>query len=125
MSHVLHRAISADGVHWVPDDTAVLPLGAGESGHSRPCVVKDGETWRMWFACKTEVGYRIGYAESEDGAVWRRQDESGGLMPAGDGWDGDEVCYPCVFEDGGRRYLLYCGNGYGRTGFGLAVWETV
>jgi hypothetical protein len=31
------------------------------------------------------------------------------------------VAYPCVFDAVGRRYLLYNGNGYGRTGIGLAV----
>jgi hypothetical protein len=29
--------------------------------------------------------------------------------------------YPAVFDAGGRRYMLYNGNGYGRSGMGLAV----
>jgi hypothetical protein len=33
------------------------------------------------------------------------------------------VCYPCVFEHRGSKYMLYNGNGYGRTGFGIAVLE--
>ncbi len=33
------------------------------------------------------------------------------------------VAYPHVFEHRGARWMLYCGNGFGRTGFGLAVWE--
>jgi hypothetical protein len=33
------------------------------------------------------------------------------------------VCYPCVFDHGGDRFLLYNGNAYGRTGFGLARLE--
>jgi hypothetical protein len=32
--------------------------------------------------------------------------------------------YPCVFDHKGARYMLYAGNGYGRTGFGLAVLES-
>ena len=31
------------------------------------------------------------------------------------------VEYPCVFDWDGRRYMLYNGNGYGRTGVGLAL----
>ncbi len=123
MTHVLHQASSGDGIHWQPHEGIVLPLNEGEDAHSRPCVMQEEEGWRMWFACKTGKGYRIGYAESEDGVAWRRLDDVGGLLPSGVGWDSDEVCYPSVFEHGGRRYLLYCGNGYGRTGFGLAVWE--
>jgi hypothetical protein len=38
-------------------------------------------------------------------------------------WDSDMTEYPCVFGHGGQRFLLYSGDGYGRTGFGLAVLE--
>jgi hypothetical protein len=31
--------------------------------------------------------------------------------------------YAAVFDCGGRRYMLYNGNGYGRSGFGLALLE--
>jgi hypothetical protein len=31
------------------------------------------------------------------------------------------VCYPFVFDHGGRRYMFYNGNGYGKSGFGVAV----
>jgi hypothetical protein len=33
------------------------------------------------------------------------------------------VEYPWIFDWQGRRYMLYNGNDYGRTGLGLAVWE--
>jgi hypothetical protein len=33
------------------------------------------------------------------------------------------LCYPCVFDHFGTRYMLYNGNGYGATGFGLAIQE--
>ena len=33
------------------------------------------------------------------------------------------LCYPFVFDHAGRRYLLYNGNDYGRTGIGLAEEE--
>jgi len=31
--------------------------------------------------------------------------------------------YPYVFEHKGERYMLYNGNGYGKTGIGIAVLE--
>ena len=40
-----------------------------------------------------------------------------------DGWDSEMVAYPAVFELDGRTYMLYAGNGNGKTGFGLAVLE--
>jgi len=33
------------------------------------------------------------------------------------------ICYPYVFDHAGSRYMLYNGNGYGRTGFGIAILE--
>jgi len=33
------------------------------------------------------------------------------------------VEYPCMIDYRGRRYMLYNGNDYGRTGVGLAVWQ--
>ena len=76
----------------------------------------------MWFPVRGDA-YRIGYAESADGIAWERHDRAGGLEPSGDGWDSEMVEYPSVFDDGGRRYMLFNGNGYGKTGVGLAVWE--
>jgi hypothetical protein len=35
------------------------------------------------------------------------------------------ICYPFVFDHAGSRFMLYNGNGYGKTGFGIAVWEDV
>ena len=31
--------------------------------------------------------------------------------------------YPHVFDHNGKRHMLYNGNNYGKTGFGLAVLE--
>ncbi len=33
------------------------------------------------------------------------------------------ICYPFIFDHKGKRYMLYNGNDYGKTGFGLAVLE--
>ena len=35
-------------------------------------------------------------------------------------WDADMVCYPYVFQHKGKTYMLYNGNGNGKSGFGLA-----
>jgi hypothetical protein len=44
-----------------------------------------------------------------------------GLDPSENDWDSEMICYPFVFDHAGRRYMLYNGNGYGKTGFGIAV----
>ncbi len=40
-----------------------------------------------------------------------------------DGWDSEMIDYPFDFDHKGHRYMLYNGNGYGKTGFWLAVLE--
>ena len=113
---------SADGIHWDRPGRICLDYGAGEHAIARPWVIRDADRYRMWFAVRG-VRYRIGYAESTDGLTWTRADDIGGLLPSGDAWDSDMVEYPCIIDDHGRRYMLYNGNDYGRTGVGLAVWQ--
>ncbi len=33
------------------------------------------------------------------------------------------IAYPNIYEYEGRKYLIYNGNGFGKTGFGYAVLE--
>ncbi len=73
----------------------------------------------MWFCCRGHR-YRLGYAESHDGLTWQRNDERAGMTVSQTGWDSEMICYPFVFAHRGRTYMLYNGNGYGKTGFGLA-----
>jgi hypothetical protein len=119
----IRHAESNDGVRWRPTgDVCVTYAGKDEHAFSRPCVVKDGGLYRMWYAFRGEA-YRLGYAESRDGLRWERRDEQAGLAAAADGWDAEMVCYPAVLDHRGRRHILYNGNGYGRTGIGLAIEE--
>ena len=40
------------------------------------------------------------------------------------GWDSQMQAYPAVVTAGGRTYLFYNGNDYGREGFGYAELES-
>ena len=64
--------------------------------------------------------YKIGYASSKNGTDWKRQDHLAGVIPSGSGWDSKAVTYPSVFEHQNYIYMLYCGDNYGKTGFGYA-----
>lgn len=124
MRHVIKYAESADGFNWVRTGRIALDHGdPSEFALARPCVIADPGAYRMWFAHRGDR-YRIGWAESSDGLTWTRLGPSGLDVSAGTDWDSEMVSYPCVFDHGGRRYMLYNGNGYGRTGFGLAVLES-
>jgi hypothetical protein len=123
MRHLLKYAESDDGIHWVRHNVIAIDFSfPGEYAICKPCVLKEGDTYKMWFCSRGET-YRIRYAESDDGFVWRRIGLQDGIDVSADGWDSEMIEYPCVFDHKGRRYLLYAGNGFGRTGFGLAVAE--
>jgi hypothetical protein len=123
MAHLIKYAESEDGVAWRRDGRIAVPFkSADEYAMSKPCVLRDGARFRMWYSYRG-AAYRIGYAESGDGLSWTRLDERVGIGVSAEGWDSEAVCYPCVFDCGGRRYMLYNGNRYGLTGFGIAVLE--
>lgn len=117
-------AESSDGVFWRREGVVAIDYSYElEHAISRPSVVRDTDCWKMWFSHRG-VSYRIGYAESDDGIHWKRQDRNCGIDVSATGWDSEMICYPFVFDHAGARYMLYNGNGYGKTGFGLAVLES-
>ena len=112
-------ATSLDGLHWRRSNVVSIPPREGFTYVSTPCVIHEDGQFRMWFSHKVSGQYRIGYAESPDGLHWavssnREMDVSK------NGWDSEAVEYPFVFTHKGEHYMLYNGNGYGETGFGLA-----
>jgi hypothetical protein len=123
MDHVIKYAESPDGIHWDRKGHIALPLASpGEYALSKPFVLKENGVYKMWFSHRGKA-YRVGYAESADGLQWERMDDQVGIDVSPSGWDSDMMEYACLFDVNGARYMLYNGNGYGKTGFGLAVLE--
>ena len=118
-------AESGDGFEWRRDGTVAVDFAYDdEYAISVPRVLRDGDAYRAWYSYRggpRSAHYRIGYAESGDGLRFERRDDLVDLDPTPGAWDGEMICYPYVFDWGGDRYLLYNGDGYGRTGFGIAV----
>ena len=125
MIHVLHKATSQDGDHWQRLGLSVpYELGTAQA-FSRPTVRRDASgLYEMWFSYRgAGQKYRIGYATSADGEQWSLKLDETGIAPSPDGWDSEMIEYPYVFDHKGETYMLYNGNSYGITGFGLAVRE--
>jgi hypothetical protein len=127
MLHVINHAVSNDGHRWQRRGLAV-PYGLGRAqAFSRPTVVGDeNEGYHMWFSYRSGSGetYRIGYAYSPDIVNWELRLDEAGIEVSSSGWDSEMIEYPFVFDHKGQRFMFYNGNGYGQTGFGLAVGET-
>ena len=121
----MHYAHSTDGIDWQCSTDMCIPFADEyEYAFGRPSVVYWDNVFHMWFAhraTKDIATYRIGFASSTDGLNWDRNDAISGIDVSSDGWDSEMICYPCVFQHKGYKYMLYNGNDYGRTGFGLAV----
>lgn len=125
MAHLIKYAESKDGFNWQRDGKIAIDFQDDtEYAMSKPCVIKDDDCYRLWFSFRGE-SYRIAYAESKDAINWTRSDEIVGITVSDEGWDSETVEYPFVFNHKGERYMLYNGNSYGKTGFGLAILESL
>jgi predicted GH43/DUF377 family glycosyl hydrolase len=120
MAHLIKYAESNDGVNWKREGRIALNFkNEEEYAMSRPFVIKENGIYKMWYSYRGKA-YRIGYAESTDALNWIRKDEEAGIDVSEEGWDSETVEYPFIFDHENERYMLYNGNAYGKTGFGLA-----
>ena len=124
MLHLIRHASSDDGHHWHRSGLTVpYELGRAQA-FSRPTVVSGRYGgFEMWFSFRSGSGekYRIGYATSNEGLNWTLDLDKAGISVSDNEWDSEMIEYPFVFDHDGNRYMVYNGNGYGKTGFGLAV----
>jgi predicted GH43/DUF377 family glycosyl hydrolase len=123
---------SSNGIDWKREGVVAIDYKSPqEAGLVRACVRKHGDGYRMWFSYRQledyrtnpRKSYRIGYAESGDGVSWVRKDEEAGIDVSESGWDSEMIEYPYVFRQNDNYLLLYNGNAFGRSGFGLAQLE--
>ncbi len=124
MLHVINYATSADGHNWDRKGLAIpYELGYAQA-FSRPTVaIGVNQTREMWFSYRSGTGekYRIGHATSKDSKSWELALNENKITVSTNGWDSEMIEYPFVFDHKEQRYMLYNGNGYGKTGFGLAL----
>lgn len=125
----IRMATSTDGIQWNKLGRDLIPnkLGEHECQACPDVIYRDGK-YHMFFSYRDiynytsrEGGYRIGYASSPDMTTWTRNDDLIDIQLSKEGWDSEMINYPHVFELDGSIYMLYQGNGMGRSGFGLAV----
>lgn len=119
----LKYAESDDGINWIRNNAVAINYESkNEYAFGRPFVLKENGVYKMWYAFRGDH-YRIGYAESADGFKWTRLDHLAELEFSADSWDSDMMEFPFVLSLKNKKYMFYNGNGFGRTGIGLAVLE--
>tara|TARA_Y100001934_G_scaffold259518_1_gene330874 strand:+ start:48 stop:1004 length:957 start_codon:yes stop_codon:yes gene_type:complete len=127
------HAISRDRINWEQEGRQILPDFLDEvECQALPTICFIEDRWHMYFCYRYATdfrsnphrAYRLGYAYSFDLKDWIRNDEKAGIKRSEKGWDSEMMCYPFLFSDVNKNYLLYNGNAFGRYGFGLAVLES-
>ncbi len=115
---------SKDGIYWPGNGRTVLELNDNEEhGFGRPFIIDKHDSQDMYYSIRKidPCEYRLGFATSNDGLSWQRKDEELNLTTSTDGWDCISVEYSTRITDlNGQDWLLYNGNNFGETGFGLA-----
>lgn len=121
--YIIRTTRSDDGLTWTGESAQAIDFAdPSEFGFGRPWVIRENGLYKMWYSIRSRTEpYRLGYAESPDGLTWLRQDNRMILPRSDSGWDQEMVCYPCVVDAGGHRYLFYNGNSHGASGFGVAI----
>ncbi len=114
-------ATSPDGLRWTKtnDGKPIFrhgPAGAPDSTKvDHPVVVRFGDRFHMWFTMGDEdSSYTIGYATSENGKDWTRQNGGQAVLGVGSEgrFDDQVVLHPAVVRDGdGKLHLWYMGSG--------------
>lgn len=112
-------------IYFEGESKKLFPLENDEFGMTTPQVFKMNTGYGMIYSLRTiSKGYHMGYATSQDGINFYRND---GVMnferPSGE-FDSEMVCYGKCYKHGDRTYLFYSGNHYGMDGIGWAEWET-
>ena len=124
-------AESLDGINWSQTGKVAIQLNDDEGGLVSASVIKQDGTYKMWFGKRKKSDYRsnikntyrIGYAESPDGINWIRKDDLSGIDVSENGWDSEMISYPNVVHSNNELFMFYNGNGFGKSGFGYAVWN--
>lgn len=122
-------ASSTNFDNWNLNKSFCIPENEENECQNSATVIKINDTYHMWFCYRPGLnfrnanrGYRIGYASSKDLLNWERDDSKCGIDVSSDlnSWDSEMICYPYVFRLEDRIIMLYCGNYFGKTGFGYA-----
>lgn len=129
--YAIRHATSNDGINWNRKYKNIIPLKVPNECQTTPALVRLQDKYHMFFCYREGLdfrknrakSYRIGYACSDDLITWVRDDTKAGIDVSDHGWDSDMVEYPHISKINDKYLMFYCGNHFGKTGFGYAELE--
>lgn len=114
--HTLHETTSDDGVTWSEPSPPLL-----EDVYA-PTILKEDDTYRMWYVDVAAEPWIIRLATSLDGRDWQVHAHS--VLSVDQGWEKSRLFYPAVLKADGV-YLMWYGSYWSaerqKTALGLAV----
>ncbi len=117
----LMQMTGEDLLAWPGGGSVLLApdVAAGEIGFGRPVVVAREGGARLMLSVRTRDGYRLVETTPEIAPGERPQMTGVALDPL-EAWEGRMTCFGAVCQAGDNELLFYNGDGFGRTGMGLA-----
>jgi hypothetical protein len=114
---------SSDFFSWQPQGKICFrPNTDREFSLTMPDVWQNNGLHCMIYSIRSaDKGYRLGYAESENGINWLRKDDQIGIDISSSGWDSQMICFGKTIVTAHGTYLFYGGNNLGEDGFGVAI----
>jgi predicted GH43/DUF377 family glycosyl hydrolase len=99
-----------------------LPSSLWDTHEVEPSsVIKDGDTYKMWYTAYDGKTYRIGYMSSKDGIDWERLENPVLDVSSKEFWDNFGVAYPFVMKEGAVYKMWYTGSNGKRMAIGDAA----
>lgn len=117
---------SENGISFSNSGTKVLAADRTvEHGLGRPQIFRHKNIYYIIFTRRLySMKYFFGMARSSDLITWERIDNQiKGIDFSIGGWDSGMIYFPAILACDGRIYLFYSGNGFGKSGFGVATAE--
>jgi len=106
-------AESPDGIRWSEPKIVLSPNpNSNWQGRvNRPAVVKNKNTYHMWYTGQTRKNSWIGYATSPDGRNWKRVSNRPVLAPEEAWEDLAVICPHVLWDDKVQLYLMWYSAG--------------
>ncbi len=131
--YLIVHATSGDGIKWNRNPNPIIESKVEYESQTSAAIIKMNNKFHMFFCYRYGLdfrksdgrGYTLGYAYSEDLMNWKRDDSQVGISLSEDGWDSKMIAYPHIAQIDGKYYMFYCGNDFGKDGFGYAELEIV
>lgn len=109
-------ATSPDGKRWTkyPGNPVIVPglTGSWDSKYVvSPAVIKDGDTFKMWYAGFNGNVWRIGYATSMNGQSWTKYSGNPVMETvASNSWESKTLVPCCVIKEHGDYKMWFEGS---------------